>query len=106
MGRWHYCLPPGARRQRTALVHVFPHWRKPGRRYTSSERRYVGLTLGSRLQRQSLCLPPGKRERRNASVLNFRWHKLERRYHNSERRYVAFGLTLGSTLEGWHYCLP
>src|SRR5271170_1189843 len=35
---------------------------KLGARYASSERRYVGLTLGSTLGRWHFCLPPGGRE--------------------------------------------
>jgi hypothetical protein len=50
---------------------------------------------------RSIASPTGSAQN---SVCVEGWHKLERRYTISQPRYV--GLTLGSTLEGWYYCLP
>ena len=40
----------------------------------------------------------------NSFLLRFRWHKLVERFRNYDHTYV--GLTLGSRLGRWYYCLP
>src|SRR5262249_49397530 len=62
LGRWDEWLSSGPSCGRSGSVDVLLRWERLGWRYTSPERRYVGLTLGSRLQRLALCLPPGERE--------------------------------------------